>query len=59
MLDKSTLYNILAEGMFFWTNVAHRISAFWTFYCLFEVVQIPHVILENTSQFLYKCCTIS
>ena len=48
-----------------WT---HWISTFWTFHCLPEVssaclefpvfVQIPHVIFEIKSQFLYKLCTI-
>ena len=53
MLDKSSVY-VLAEGMFFWTKVAHRNSTFWTFHCLSEVVQVPHVIFETSSQFLYK-----
>ena len=58
MLDKSSVYNVLAEGMYFLTKVAHQISPFWTFHCLSEVVQIPHVIFETRSQFLYKLCTI-
>ena len=57
-VDKSSVY-VLAKGMFFWgAKLAHRISAFWTFHCLSEVVQIPHVIFETRSQFLYKFCTI-
>ena len=50
MLDKSSVYNVLAEGMYFldkrifWTKVAHQISTFWILHCLSEVVQIPHVI---------------
>ena len=36
----------------FWTKAAHRISHFWTFHCLSEVVQIPHVIFEIRSRFL-------
>ena len=64
MLDKCSVYNVLAEGMYllekciFWTKVAHQISTFWTFHCLSEVVQIPHVIFETRSQFLHKLCTI-
>ena len=59
MLDKSPVYDILAEGMhFFWTKVAHRISTFWTFHCFSEVVEIPRVIFETMRQFLYKFCTI-
>ena len=51
MLRKSYLYNVLAEGMYFWTKVAYHISPFWTFH-LSEVVQISHVIFETRSQFL-------
>ena len=65
MLDKSSVYNILTEGMYlldkciFWTKVvAHQISTFCTFHCLSEVVQIPHVVFETRSQFLYKLSTI-
>ena len=58
MLDKSSVYNVLAGGMYFWTEVAHPISTFWTFYSFPEAVQIPHVIFETRSQFLYKLCTI-
>ena len=50
MLDKSFVYNVLAEGMYFLDKVAHRISAFWSFHCLSEVFQIPHVISETRSQ---------
>ena len=57
MLHKSYLYNVLAEGMYFWTKVAYHISPFWTFH-LSEVVQISHVIFEIRSQFLYKFCHI-
>ena len=42
----------------FHTIVAHWISTFWTFYCLSEVIQIPSMIFETRSQFLYKFCTI-
>ena len=49
MLDKSS--NTLAQGVYFWTNVAHWISTFWTFHCLPEVIQIPHMIFEIWSQF--------
>ena len=41
----------------FWTKVVHQVSTFWTFHCLFEVVQIL-MIFETRSQFLYKLCTI-
>ena len=54
---RSILGNVLAEEMF-WTKVVHQISTFWTFHCLSEVVQIPHVIFETGSQFLSKLCTI-
>ena len=57
MLGKSSVYNVLAEGMHFWTTVSHRISTFWTFHYLYEVVQIPRVIFETGSQFLYKMIT--
>ena len=57
MLCKSSVYNALAEGMHFWTIVAHRISTSWTFHYLYEVVQIPRVIFEIGSQFLYKLIT--
>ena len=57
MLDESSVYNVLVECIF-WTKITHRISTFWTFHCLSEVVQIPHVIFETRSQFLYKICTI-
>ena len=64
MLDESSVCNVLAEGMYFldkcifWTKVAHQISTFWTFLCLSEVVQIPHLNFEARSQLLYKLCTI-
>ena len=57
MLDKSSVYNVLAEGIYFWTKVAHRISTFWTFHCLSEAAQIAHMIFETRSKFLYKLCT--
>ena len=64
MLDKCSVYNVLAEGMYFLgkcifcIKVTRQISTFWTFHCLSEVVQIPHVIFETRSQFLHKWCTI-
>ena len=64
MLDKGFVCNVLAEGIYFsekcifWTEVAHQISTFWTFHCLSEVGQIPHVIFKTRSQFLHKVCTI-
>ena len=41
-VDKSSVYTVLAEGMYFldhrvlhvWTKAAHRISTFWIFHCL-------------------------
>ena len=57
MLRKSYLYNVLAEGMYFWAKVAYHISPFWNFH-LSQVVQISHVIFETRSQFLYKFCPI-
>ena len=50
MLDKSSVCNVLAEEMYFLDTKAHQISTFWTFHCLPEVVQIPHVIFETRSQ---------
>ena len=38
-VDKSSVYNILAESMYFWSKVAHQIWTFWTFHCLSEVLQ--------------------
>ena len=57
MLDKSSVYNILAEGMYF-LKKGYQMSTFWTFHCLSEVAQIFHVIFETRSQLLYKLCTI-
>ena len=57
MLDKFSVMFQLKE-LSFWTKVVQQISTFWTFHCLFEVVQISHVIFETKSQFLYKFCTI-
>ena len=57
MLDKSSVCNILDEGMYF-LEKSHQISPFWTFHCLSEVAQIFHVIFETRSQLLYKLCTI-
>ena len=34
-----------------WTKVARRISTFWTFNWLSEVIQIPHVTFETRSSF--------
>ena len=58
MLDKSSAYNVLAEGMYFLGKRAHGISTFWTSHCFSEVVQIFHVIFKTRSQFFYKVCTI-
>ena len=57
-VDKSSVYNVLAEGMYFLDKSSHRISTFWTFHCLSEVIQIPHMIFETRSQFLDKFSTI-
>ena len=54
MLDKSSVYNVLAEGMFFRIKVTREISTILTFQSLPEVVQVPHVNFETRSQFLYK-----
>ena len=43
MLDKSSVFNVLAEGMYFLDK---------------EVAQTLHVIFETRSQFLYKLCSI-
>ena len=50
MLNKSSIYNVSAEGVYFLEKVAHQISTFWTFHCLSEIFQIPHVIFETRSQ---------
>ena len=51
---------VLVEGMCFLDKYpSHQISTFWTFYCLPEVVQIPHVTFETSSQLWYKLYTIS
>ena len=57
MLDKSSVYNVVAEGINFLGKKVHQISTFWTFHCLSEVAQIPHVIFETRSQLWYKLCT--
>ena len=47
MLEKSFVYNVLAEGMYFldncifWTKVAHQMSAFWASHYLSEVARTP------------------
>ena len=56
MLDKSSVYNVSAKGICFWTKVAHQISICWTFHSLSEVVQISHVIFKTRNHFLYKLC---
>ena len=43
MLDKSSAYNVLAEGMYFFGQ-EQSISTFRTFYCSSEIFQNPHVI---------------
>ena len=53
MLDESSVYNFQLKEYIFQTKVAHRISTFWTFHCLSEVAQIPHVIIEIRSQLLH------
>ena len=64
MLDKSSVYDVLGEGMYFmdkcmfWIKVAHQVSTFWTFHCFSEVIRFSHVIFKTTSQFLYELCTI-
>ena len=56
MLGESSVYNVLAEGMYFLENVFLYKSSrsnfnFLDFQCLSEDVSIPHVIFETTSQF--------
>ena len=58
MLDKSSVYNVLVEGMYFLEKSSYRISTYWTFHCLSEVAQISHVTFEIKSQFLYTLCII-
>ena len=49
--------NTLYIMFYSWRNVFFE-QIFWNFQCLPKVVQIPHMILETRSQFLYKLCTI-
>ena len=58
MLDKSSVYNGLAEGMCYLDKSSPSNFDFWTFYWLSEVAQIPHGIFDTRSQLLYKLCTI-
>ena len=56
MLDKSTVCNVLAKGMYFFWGKVHQISTFWTFHCLSEVAQIPAIF--ETSFYKPRLCTI-
>ena len=49
MLDKSSVY-VLAEGIYFCGSPSNL--TFWTFHCLPEVVQFPHVIFHPISSSL-------
>ena len=53
MLDKSTVYNVLAEGMYVLDKSP---KTFWTFHCLSEVVHIPVIFEANFC--IPKLCTI-
>ena len=53
---KSTVCNVLAEGMLFFLRKPHQVSTFWTSHCLSEVAQIP-VIFETYLDFA-PCCNI-
>ena len=58
MLDKCSVFNVLAEGMYFLDKcifcikVAHQISTFWTFHCLSEVAQTVQVGTTGLACFL-------
>ena len=54
MLDKSFLYNVLVEGMYFLDKSSLSNFNFLDFPLVSEVAQIPHVMFETRSQFLYK-----
>ena len=58
MLDKSSVYNVLAEGMNFFDKSSPLDFNFLDFHYFSEIVQILHVIFETRSQFLFKLCTI-
>ena len=49
MLDKYSVYNVLAEGMYFFEKVAHKFSTLRIVYCFSEVVQILCAIVP-------RCC---
>ena len=55
-LDKSSVYNVLAERMYFVDRC--KPTEFQLFGLFTEVIQIPHIIFETRSQFLYKFCPI-
>ena len=49
MFDKSFVYNVLAEGMYFLDKRSPSNFNFWTFHCLPEFFQIFHVIFGTRS----------
>ena len=51
MLDKSRVYDVLAEGMYFWEKSS---PSNFNFLGVPLLAQISHVIFETKSQFLYK-----
>ena len=55
MLDKPSVYNVLAEGIYFLDQSSQSNFNFLDFLLL---VWIPHVIFETRSQLLYKLYTI-
>ena len=57
MLDKSSEYNVLAEGMYFLDKSPSNFN-FLDFHCLSEVAQLSHVIFETRNQLLHKLCII-
>ena len=58
MLDKSSLYNVLVEGMYFFDKSRLSKFNFLNFPLLFWSCPNSSCDFETSSQFLYKLCTI-
>ena len=58
MLDKSSLYNVLIEGMYFFDKSSLSKFNFLNFPFLFWSCPNSSCDFETSSQFLYKLCTI-
>ena len=51
VVDKSSVYIVLAEGMYFLNKGSLSNFNFWIAYCFSEVAQIPYVVFESRRQF--------